>query len=611
MGLFLGQNKFLRAGLVLPFFIFLLFFLFESKDVIRSASAAPAQQGLPEVEFAFGSTQTVTEDDVTIDLEVEISAASSNEVRVDYVVVPGTAVHNSDYSGSTSGTLTFPANSTNDQIITVVIEEDSVNEEDETFSVVLQDVISGTLGSRRTAVITIIDDDVGPTPTSGDTIFADAFEPNDSFNEASDIIPNAGETCNLTIWPIGDIDYFRFVVKAGSSYIVETDNLSPGLDTVLSIFDANQNFIGSNDDSEPPDNASRVSFTATTDGFYFAQVTNRDPTDPTDKTYCIEVIELTPQPTETPPLGFPPEADECEFNSTIETACLIVAGVEIDNLNFIPTLGSERDTDMFRLYVKTGLTYSCETTIPDGSAADTNMVLLDANGNDFIPNIGNDDKAFGVFGSQVDYFATYTGWLHVVVGPRIQPPIDEADQHFYSIECTQFAATATPTPRPTFPPSTGGGGGGGTVATSTPTPDDFPTPLPTPTQIDFSFLTPQVPEPPIIIVQPLPTATPEAGSGGQFQTVRVTLYYDANGNNSVELTEGIVDAAVALYDNMTGQLIAFGYTNDAGMVQFSDIQTGGSVRVVVPFLNYNQIVAGSNSDVVIRVAPQPLPGGIP
>ena len=93
--------------------------------------------------------------------------------------------------------------------------------------------------------------------------------------------------------------------------------------------------------------------------------------------------------------------------------------------------------------------------------------------------------------------------------------------------------------------------------------------------------------------------------------MNVTLYYDANNSFTPELTEGIMDTAVALYDNATSQLVAFGYTNEAGMAQFSNIETGGAIRVDVPFLNYSQVVLASNSEILIRVAPQPLPIGIP
>ena len=356
-----GRRKLFRVGFFLPFFVFLFFLVLETKDAFdSSAFAAPMAQSGPSVEFATGSTQSVTEDNVTISLDVQVSFAPSTTVTVDYVVIAGTAVQGSDYSGSTSGTLTFPASSPNDQTISINILEDTVSENNETFSIVLQDVISGTLGSNDTAVVTITDDDPTPTATSGSVIFADGFEPNDDFPNASDVTANAGETCNLTLWPIGDLDYFRFVVKAGADYTVETDNLSSGLDTVLSVYNANLNLVGSNDDSEPPDKASRVSFTASTDGFYYAEVTNRDPTDPTNKTYCIEVFELTPSASPTPPVAIPIDADACEYNSTIETACLLIAGETLSAMNFLPTFGSTQDTDIYRMFVKTGLFYTCE-----------------------------------------------------------------------------------------------------------------------------------------------------------------------------------------------------------------------------------------------------------
>jgi hypothetical protein len=94
-------------------------------------------------------------------------------------------------------------------------------------------------------------------------------------------------------------------------------------------------------------------------------------------------------------------------------------------------------------------------------------------------------------------------------------------------------------------------------------------------------------------------------------TVNVTLYYDGNNNNLPELNEGIVDVAIALYDNTTGQLLAFGYTNETGSIRFENIAATGALRVFVPYLNYSQIVFGDESNILLRVAPQNLPGTIP
>jgi hypothetical protein len=137
------------------------------------------------------------------------------------------------------------------------------------------------------------------------------------------------------------------------------------------------------------------------------------------------------------------------------------------------------------------------------------------------------------------------------------------------------------------------------------------TPFPSPTPIDFSFLTPSpTATPPAVQFQPLPTATP-FGGGQQNIAINVTVYYDTNFNFLPEMNEGIMDVAVALYDNASGSLIAFGSTNEAGSVSFTSLTAAGPVRVVVPFLNYNQVVVGGSSNILLRVAPQPLPIGIP
>ena len=131
---------------------------------------------------------------------------------------------------------------------------------------------------------------------------------------------------------------------------------------------------------------------------------------------------------------------------------------------------------------------------------------------------------------------------------------------------------------------------------------------PTPYVIVASTATPA--PPPVVQFQPLPTSTP-SGGGTQSAVINVTLYYDTNNNFLPELTEGIVNAAVALYDNGTGELISFGHTSETGMVTFTAVNGVGAVRVVVPFLNYSQVVVGNNADILVRVAPQPLPIGIP
>lgn len=72
-----------------------------------------------------------------------------------------------------------------------------------------------------------------------------------------------------------------------------------------------------------------------------------------------------------------------------------------------------------------------------------------------------------------------------------------------------------------------------------------------------------------------------------------------------------MDVAVELYDNASGDLLAFGYSNEAGVVRFDSIASSGAVRVEVAYLNYSQVVVGASANILLRVEPRPLPSDIP
>lgn len=536
-------------------------------------------------------------------------------VTVNYESVLGSA-SSGDFT-TVNGQLTYPAG-TITRTITVNITNDGIDEPTEFFylRLVPGTAVNAEIGTPSQITINIIDDDLPPAPTStpGGLIYLDAYEPNNSFAEAYSMGVGAS-LCAATFWPVGDVDYYRFYGKAGSRYQVFTKDLVPGIDTTLTLFDSSGNQIGYNDDSGSLGSvASFFEFTAGAEGFYYALIQNKDPSDPTNKTYCIEVKEVA-QPTATPSQTPVAGADECEYNSTLEFACIIGKNVSY-NLSFVPVMGSAQDTDYFWLWMKSGLYYTCET-LNLSPYADTNMIFLDQNGNDFVPQLGNDDKAPGDYGSKLSILAPYTGYLSIIVGPVNPPPYEESNLHTYELLCIEEAVTPTPspaptnTPRPYVPPSNGGGTGGA-VPTSTPTPIPAGTLLPSPTPFDPSsiFLTLTPAPPPVVVINPLPTPTPEAG-GERVATVNTTIYYDSNNNYMPELTEGIVDVAVALYDNTTGQLLAFGYTNETGAIRFENITTTGALRVSVPYLNYSQVVFGDESNILLRVAPQQLPGAIP
>lgn len=108
---------------------------------------------------------TVAEDGVSVVLTVTRSGGSTGTVTVDFSTVDGSAVATSDYT-TTAGTLTFAAGVTTPQTITVPITNDTVDDESESFSVVLSNATGGVALAMGASisVISITDNDATPTP---------------------------------------------------------------------------------------------------------------------------------------------------------------------------------------------------------------------------------------------------------------------------------------------------------------------------------------------------------------------------------------------------------------------------------------------------------------
>ncbi len=572
----------------------------------------PAQQTLPQVGFG-QATYTFAENAGTVAISVTINRApdpgAENNVVVEYLTLPGTALEGVDYTRA-SGELTFTSASQTTQTFNVTLLNNAVSQGTRQLNLALRLKTPATATlARGEAVLIITEDDPTPTPTvrptttTGTPIFVDLSEPNNTVEEAYEVQPGAAAICQLTLWPPGDLDYYRFAVKSGTFYQLTTSDLSPGIDTVLKVYNQNGQPIAENDDFGPAGELhSQLVVQADTTGFYFARVVNKSPADAANRTYCFAIDAMEqPTPTATPTL-LPTRtgSDTCEPNGRIDIACLF-GDNQSQAFNFVPPFNEGPDQDFYRIWVKPGTTVTCETN-QLSAVTDTNMIMLGPNGEDFNPQLGNDDKAPGDRGSRLTFTSFYTGWLHVLVGPVNPVPVAQAAQFTYTLACTSSVPpTATPTTPFVAPPT---GGGGGIIAPTI-------TPLPTPTPFDLSaLLTPSPVVIPEVTIQPLPTATPPSGAL-QTATVNVTVFYDSNFNFTPEINEGIQDVAVALYDNTNGRLLAFGYTNQAGAVRFEAIPSSGAVRVEVPLLNYTQIVGTGESNISVRVAPLPLPIGIP
>jgi|GEM_PF-922250 len=120
----------------------------------------------------------LTIDDVTVDenagtasFTVSLSQASAQDVTVDFATIAGTALDNDDFSG-TNGTLTILAGDTTGTI-TVNINDDLLDEPNETFTVELSNATNATIADSE-GLGTITDDDAAPELSINDVTVNEA-----------------------------------------------------------------------------------------------------------------------------------------------------------------------------------------------------------------------------------------------------------------------------------------------------------------------------------------------------------------------------------------------------------------------------------------------------
>ena len=95
------------------------------------------------------------------DLTVDLSAASGQNVTVNYAVTGTATGSGTDYTLA-NGTLTISAGSTSDTITIASIVDDSITEGNETVIVTLSSPSNATLGSDDAHTYTITDNDSAP-----------------------------------------------------------------------------------------------------------------------------------------------------------------------------------------------------------------------------------------------------------------------------------------------------------------------------------------------------------------------------------------------------------------------------------------------------------------
>jgi hypothetical protein len=452
--------------------------------------------------------------------------------------------------------------------------------------------------STRTARYRLDVSRVAVTPTSTDTPEpgSDPYEPNDSKSDAYvfPVVTQANAT-DANFVPSGtDQDWFKFYVKSGRRYRASTRNLV-GVDTYLEVFNQSDGRVEDDNDSGGGF-ASLAEWEASYDGYYYIKVTNQVGTSTGGDTYDLRVEQLDVSATSTPRPASPnPDADRCDRtelgNYDFDHACVISSDVS-EQFNFVPPPYGGADNDYFKIWVKPGLLFECGTSNLS-AGVDPNLILYDHNRNAIG---GNDDIEPGNFNSFLAFYATYEGWMYVLVGTGDRTPSDLSDSN-YTLRCdlqVPGEATATPSgePKPTNTPRPTQGS-----EPSTATPRS-PTATPTP----FAGLS--------IRTLTTPTPVPVTTPAPRFVPIRLLVYYDGNSDQQPGAGEGISGISAQAYEVATNQLLAQGFTDEQGNLEFT-VAAQGLVRVSVPFFSFSQLVGGEGASIYVRVPPQSLPSGIP
>jgi len=153
------------------------------------------------------NTASVQEEAGVVNLSVVRLGDFANRTLIKFTTLPGTGIDNQDYIGNLSGQLTFqPGESI--KTIQVPIINDTIIENDETFSVAIGDAVSlftapgqepDDLGAPRTAIITIKDNDEEPGTGSPIEFSFNNFTITESDGKAEVIITKTANNTAATV----------------------------------------------------------------------------------------------------------------------------------------------------------------------------------------------------------------------------------------------------------------------------------------------------------------------------------------------------------------------------------------------------------------------------
>jgi uncharacterized repeat protein (TIGR01451 family) len=115
----------------------------------------------------------------------------------------------------------------------------------------------------------------------------DMYESDNYYTQAP-VIPTDGTVQTHTFHVAADKDWVKFFAWGGQVYTATTSRLSPDVDTVLQLYDADGvTLLLENDDYLSGSDASHLVWTAPADGWYFVRITHFDTAyDPRRSSFC-------------------------------------------------------------------------------------------------------------------------------------------------------------------------------------------------------------------------------------------------------------------------------------------------------------------------------------
>lgn len=157
----------------------------------------------PVVSFSIAS-QTVNENGISVDVDLQIIDENASPTSVDVVLNVGssTATNGSDFTYTSPTTVTFPANSNATQTITISITDDAILEADEDIVIELSNPTNSASLGLSSHTITILDNELEPDFGSCSNLFFSEYIEGSSNNKVLEIYNPTCDTVDLANYQV-------------------------------------------------------------------------------------------------------------------------------------------------------------------------------------------------------------------------------------------------------------------------------------------------------------------------------------------------------------------------------------------------------------------------